>query len=401
MKRRLCFGIGILLALTFCLSGCGIISAISDSVESYEADQDVIYVSFTKEGKDHEPVDYREVADYQSEYAKYNSRVLYDTLNPAEQQIYRLFEYAMDHECTTIFFDSCLLRETKLSLEEILTCFSMDSAMVQQNYNFTQREYSFVYSYLWELLEFEVTGVEFSVENFSRAALLKKKLALKPAQEIYEKAPKNQNQLEQARFFYRYLTQMVAYEATELEPSDQHNLYDAFLSKKTQCDGFANAFSLLCGMAGIPCVEKISTPKTEDEIGHTWNAFCADGVWYNADLALSEEYVQLHKDFSVDFNFGISDDKIEKEADFAERFPPCTTNLLTVDFTASSPADPALLDGLQNVFHVQGKRFAYFCLQSGELVFDDLQRFANALQLDLQTLDETLSGVKYYYIFKD
>lgn len=392
----------VLFALCTLLSstGCSIFFAAQEAYENYEQDQNVIYGAFSKEGEETEPMDYLEIADYESEYSKYNSRVLYDTLTPAQQQIYRIYEYAMDHEYTSMFLDARLLDGLGLSLEEILLLYSMDSPLVQQNYSYSSQESGYTFSYLAEAFQFEIAGSVFNVDNFSREAMEKKKEAIAEAEKIFATLPAGLSQLEQARFFFRHIIGEVQYSLTDVPPAQQNNLYDAFISKKTQCDGFANAFSLLCAMAQIPCVEKVVSPKEEGEIGHTWNAFCADGVWYNADLSLTDEYTKSHQETGVDFSFGFSDERKGENSDLAERFPLCTTDLLPVDLVVASASDPNLLTSLKELFKSGDKQFVLVSLEEGELSDDDLQNVANTLRSGIRTYTETWADKNYYYIFK-
>lgn len=398
MKKRFCACV-LIVTIIFSFTGCGLLAPLQAFV-NYEQDQDIIYVAFYNEGEENKPIDYREIADYQSVYSVYNSRVMYNKLSPEEQQIYRLFEYAMDKEYTTMFFDSRILEGVERSLDDIMMLYAMDSPMLQQNYNYSVSETGYTFSYLGELLNFKITGEGFCIENFTPESTKKKKKAVEAAKKVFEKMPKGLNQLEQARFFFRYLTREVQYYDNKLDPGKQHNLYDAFVLKKTQCDGFANAFSLLCAMAKIPCVEKISSPKNKDEIGHTWNAFCADGVWYNADLALNNDIVELIEDMDIDYSFGFPDSRTREKADMPELFPACTADLLPVDFMVSSASDPKLVSGLRSGFK-KGKRFIHVGLKKGKLTTADLQKIANRLQIDIRILDETVSGTNYYFIFKD
>lgn len=388
------------LLLLIPLSGCQGFPPLT-AYQNFQQDQDIIYVAFYNEGEEKQLIDYREVADYRSVYSDYNARVLYDTLLPAEQQIYRLLEYALDNEYTYIFFDARLLADTVLSLDQILQFYSMDSPMVQQNLNYTVSETGYTFSYLADMFTFEITGTEFYVENFSQEAMEKKTEAIAEAEKVFATMPQGLTQLEQARYFYRYLIREVAYFDKQEKNGRQNNLYDAFVQKKTQCDGYANAFSLLCGMAQIPCAEKVLSPTEEEELGHTWNVFCADGVWYNADLSLSEEYAELHKDLDVDFTFGLSDEKKDTIPDWGGRFPACTVDLLPVEFMVKSPSDSQMLSKLKTAFKEKGRRFVYFGLEKGELSDKDLQKIANHLRFDIYMVDETVDGKKYYYIFKD
>lgn len=389
----------ILVMIIAVIAVCKYLSPL-ETYQEYKQDQDTIYVAFSNESEETDPMDYQEIADYQSVYSEYNSRLMYNTLSAREQQIYRLFEYALDKGYTTIFFDSRLLTGNEYMPEDILKFYSIDSPMVQQNYHYSYSETSYTFSYFWELLTFEVTGEDFTIENFSDESLQKKKEAIAVAEEIYAAMPPNLSQLEQARYFFRHITREVVYTENQTDLGQQHNLYDALVQKKTHCDGFSNAFSLLCAMAKIPCAEKVSSPKEQGQIGHTWNVFCADGVWYNADLALSEDYARIHKELDVDFSFGFSDRKAEDVPDFGELFPACTTDLIPVDFMVDSASDSKFLPDLKTAFKQTGKRFVYIGLENGELTSDDLQKVANYLRSDIRTLDETFDGKNYYYIFK-
>lgn len=399
MKKKGRSGCIYFLILLICFVGWRYASR-QNALDEMELDQGIIYVAFSRDGEEGEPMDYREISQYTSKYSAYNSRVMYATLPPAEQQIYRLLEYALDHEYTTIFFDARLLEDVKLTLEDILKLYSMDSAMVQQNYSYSSAKSSYTFSYGSGMTEFELVGSKFTIENFSSQALSKKLAAIEAAKTVFATMPQGLNQLEQARFFFRYLTREVTYSRTEVKPGLQNNLYDAFIEKKTQCDGFSNAFSLLCGMANIPCVEKIVSPKVEGEIGHTWNVFCADGVWYNTDLALTENYAQLHKEMDVDFSFGFPDDRKTEVCDFADRFPPCTADLLPADVIASSPSDPNLLPGVKNAFQTGGKPFVILGLETGKMESDNFKKVANYLRSNIRTIDEERNGKNYYFIFK-
>ena len=398
MKKILAFCFAIV--MLFSCTGCGLLFAAQDAFKNFEQDQNTVYVAFSKDGEENEPMNYDEIAEYRSVYSKYNPRVMYNTLRQQEQAIYRLLEYALDHEYTSIFIDARLLEGVALSLEELLLVFSMDSPLVQQNYSYSSQESGYTFSYLQDIFTFDIEGSVFNIDNFSHAAMEKKKEALAAAEQVFAAMPEDLAPLEQARYFFRYLTREVKYSLTETKPGEQDNLYDAFVLKQTQCDGFANAFSLLCAMAQIPCVEKVITPEKEGEIGHTWNAFCIDGVWYNADLALSENYAAAHKETDVDFSFGLSDERKGESSDLAERFPPCTTDLLTVDVTVSSSEDLNLLSELKSAFANTENNYVLLKLEEGELSQNDLQNIANYLRSGIRTYTETWGGKNHYFIFK-
>ena len=399
MGKRIVTALLALLLLVSC-TGCGIVRSVGAARENYEQDQLKRYVAFFSGDEMGDPVDSLEYEQYESVYSEYNARIMYQTMTSDQQLIYRLMEYASDHGFTSIFIDSRLLVGLSLTLENILQLYAMDSPMMQQNYSYTTQSTSYTFSYLEGLWEFEVSGTVISVEGFSAEAMTKKKAALAEAKTVYAQMPAGLSQLEQARFFFRYLIGQVQYNLTKASPDQQHNLYDAFINKKTQCDGFANAFSLLCSMAQIPCVEKVKSEEKDGEIGHTWNAFCADGIWYNADLALDEDYAKEHRELGVDFNFGFSDQRNKYVPDFAERFPSCTSDLLVPDLTASSTSDPALLGGIKQAFRATGREYVMVRLEEGELSKETLQKIANHIKSDIHTYAIPWGGVLHYFIFK-
>jgi len=67
--------------------------------------------------------------------------------------------------------------------------------------------------------------------------------------------------------------------------------YRALLNKKTNGWGYANAFILLCDVAGIKCELITGTVDNGTETGsHEWNQVCIDGNWYNVDIPWCDMY---------------------------------------------------------------------------------------------------------------
>lgn len=92
---------------------------------------------------------------------------------------------------------------------------------------------------------------------------------------------------EKALAIYEYLVLNVQYDSgiltnPEAMANDGWGYYDAFylegvfIHKKAVCDGIAKAFSLLCNMEGIPCVEVSGN-------GHAWCKVKVAGRWSIAD----------------------------------------------------------------------------------------------------------------------
>ena len=161
------------------LSGCAVDLSGKSAYMQYEADQRLLYVAFSAGEEEADPFDYTTIKDYKSEFAPYNSYVLYDTLNNAEQLVYRFLEYALDHSYTTIFIDERLLADITLPVKDILDFLCMDSPFVEQNYNYVRSETSYTFSYAEGKYSFDIPGTKLEVNFFSEDKLenLRKSLA--------------------------------------------------------------------------------------------------------------------------------------------------------------------------------------------------------------------------------
>ncbi len=62
------------------------------------------------------------------------------------------------------------------------------------------------------------------------------------------------------------------------EPVIAHSAYGALVNGSAVCQGYALAYKLLLGRAGVPCVFVLS-----DSMNHAWNMVQIDGGWYHVD----------------------------------------------------------------------------------------------------------------------
>lgn len=382
------------------LSGCAVDLSGKSAYMQYEADQRLLYVAFSAGEEEADPFDYTTIKDYKSEFAPYNSYVLYDTLNDAEQLVYRFLEYALDHSYTTIFIDERLLADITLPVKDILDFLCMDSPFVEQNYNYVRSETSYTFSYAEGKYSFDVPGTKLEVNFFSEDKLEKKKEALEAAKQLLQSAPQDATDLETARWIYHYLTENVTYHASEQKNAETHYLYDALLNKQTQCDGFANTFSLLCQLSGIPCFEKIYSPDTEGVAGHTWNCFLADDVWYNADCALSEGLAEEQRSYGLDFRFAFSDQRQEYAPIYSPRLPACSTDLIPTDCILPTPDAPEMISEIRAAFDRTTQDYVLIRFDAGKLPEGALQTIVDDLQFGLHSLLFTWGEKSHYFLFK-
>ncbi|MBQ4120790.1 MAG: InlB B-repeat-containing protein [Clostridia bacterium] len=159
-----------------------------------------------------------------------------------------------------------------------------------------------------------------------------------PAERIYLAAkkllnailPKDATDLEKAELIYLYLVQNVQYDDRAVQISETPGAvwsdYDAFFlegvfdHKKAVCDGIAKAFSLLCNMEGIPCVEVVGNT-------HAWNRVKINNIWYVADPTHGNLHI-ANKDFSItDFSHFLMSDREKASLGYAsESYPLIKAN---------------------------------------------------------------------------
>ncbi len=271
---------------------------------------------------------YDEIKEYEPQKDIYNSRVYYDTLTEEEKVVYNALEYAFDHNYIYVFVDEEILADTDYTMENIVDFMALDSPFLQQNVD-------------WELYDFEMTFTEFivfkpesksvkgdvfAVKNFSAERTNEVQKAVDTASEWDLDFPENATDIEKARAIYRYVDENIEYGSAEVDRT--LNYLCTAVEGETNCDGFANIYSLLCNMNGLKCFEKYSLASEDEDNGHTWNAVLISGEWYNVDCTPARE----NKTDGVMeiMRFGYSDDLQLDKPEYVGIFPECTENLTIV-----------------------------------------------------------------------
>lgn len=335
---------------------------------------------------------------YVSDYAAYSSDVYFQTLADADRQIYRMFQYAMDHALPCVLIDDRLLEQMECSVEEVLQFFSLDSAVVDQNLVYSSTTYTITttYDHLFSPGRVEEHSVrQIYIRNFNAENQQKMKQAIQKAQQILDQMPQSLPDREKAAYFYRYLGQNVEYFIPDRSDETRDYLYDALCVGKTNCDGYANAFSLLCSLSGIPCVEKLYIPQG-DETGHTWNAIELDGKWYNVDATASDEVLEEPVILS---RFGFSDALQEYICAYTDRLPSCSEMLIPPDCTVTD-IDSADMQ-IRQAFSNTDKEYVLALFPGGIIDQDTLQSIADTLNAGITTRHYTVTdGTAVYYIYK-
>ena len=95
--------------------------------------------------------------------------------------------------------------------------------------------------------------------------------------------------LEKERYIYDRLCERITYEITEDGTRDKDSAVGALLNGRADCDGYADAMLLCCGLAGIPCRYMNGDSLKPSELsspdgGHTWNLVYIGGSWLMCDV---------------------------------------------------------------------------------------------------------------------
>lgn len=80
--------------------------------------------------------------------------------------------------------------------------------------------------------------------------------------------------------------QLLKYGYVEDEHRDSFNAYGALIKGIAVCEGYAEAFKLLCDKAQITSI--VVTGKLDD-VGHAWNRVYISGKWYDVDVTNNDK----------------------------------------------------------------------------------------------------------------
>lgn len=92
-------------------------------------------------------------------------------------------------------------------------------------------------------------------------------------------------EFERVKAIHDYLLMNVDYDyqnyLNNTVPDVSHTAKGALVNKYAVCDGYSNAFRLLCSKIGISCEIVSGTSKGD---AHAWNQVKVEGKWYNIDV---------------------------------------------------------------------------------------------------------------------
>jgi hypothetical protein len=252
-------------------------------------------------------------------------------------------------------------------------------------------------------VEKEVEGFLMSAETFSKKRIDRVNKAIDELKKVDFNFTEQTTEKEKAKAIFEYVEQNVDYadnifagsetpkgSAVSSATGAEDYLYSAVFKGKTNCDGFANMYSLLCQMNGIKCIEKLSYSDVEGEPGHTWNCVNVDGKWYNVDCT-EGDYEQDEMEYKIQLatQFGFSDELQQKSPEYAEYVPECTENLMRIDGTFSKAKASGMSSKIASYVREAEDGMAVIVIRN----FDE-EDFADTMQ---STANNLWSDVGYVY----
>lgn len=95
---------------------------------------------------------------------------------------------------------------------------------------------------------------------------------------------------DKARYLFEWLCDNVDYDYDGVSVNDGQDIRSALLERNSVCNGYAQAYTYLCHMAGLECVTVGGYSRSEDnEDGlHAWNLLKLDGKYYWCDATYGD-----------------------------------------------------------------------------------------------------------------
>ena len=136
----------------------------------------------------------------------------------------------------------------------------------------------------------------------------------------------------------------------DLSAPNAHNAYGALAEGRAACEGYAQAMTLLCRMAGIPCttVTGMAWDGTYMQ-PHAWNLVQIGGQWGHVDATFNDQQETLHWYFNLSEK-QLSADHTWESLPFSAPEEATTEYHNVLHWTADSlaEAENLLLAGMQN-----------------------------------------------------
>lgn len=405
-----------LIFLVVCIAICGFVgysiyTQAQEDIAEWKATTWFVFSNSIESFNDAEYVTKEEIQEYEVKTDIYNAGVYYSKLNEREKLVYKAYQYALDNNYVYTYVDGTMLTENDLPASDIIVLLSLDSAIVQQNMSAV--EYSSSHTIGTKIygidVEKEVEGFIVSAETFSKQRISRVNKAVDELKKIDFEFTEQASAEEKAKTIFQYVEKNVEYsenlfandksakgEAASAGSGAEDYLYSAVFKGKTNCDGYANMYSLLCQINGIQCIEKLYFSEVEGEAGHTWNCVNVDGKWYNVDCTegtYEQESQEQELKLLTATQFGFSDELQVHSHDYAEYVPKCNENLMRIDGTFSKSKASGMSSKIASYVREAEDGMAVFVVYN----FDE-EDLESTMQ---STANNLRSDIKYFYFERE
>ena len=101
---------------------------------------------------------------------------------------------------------------------------------------------------------------------------------------------------EKFKSIHDYLAKNIVYDST-ISESNIFDVYGALINGVCVCEGYAEAFKLLCDREGLPCLTVVGTG---DGGAHKWNMVqMEDGKWYTMDATWDDQTSNIYYSYFI------------------------------------------------------------------------------------------------------
>ena len=256
-KIKRLFAAGLALCLVFSIAGCSIsgrvLGDIFGAVPAEKADVSVIYFIECESLDGVETIPFslsdcvmesiETVGEYTDEYTRYSAEYFRGVMEEKLRPLYGAFVYAfgMDRNTVVIPAERFSIDEARQAVQFL----AADSPLLEANLNL-------------DIYTATMQGAEFIIAQIPGVSVEKKakiSTAIEKAAEIVAELPENATDIDKAWQLYSHVvhnTQYIGERENYIENADF--LYDAVIGGESNCDGYAEAVSLLFNMAGITTI---------------------------------------------------------------------------------------------------------------------------------------------------
>lgn len=144
------------------------------------------------------------------------------------------------------------------------------------------------------------------------------------------------NEYEKELAIHDFLVQNVSYSNVKKKEgyrSPKYHSYGALVDHQAVCQGYSEAFELLCACCGLKCyVVTGSATNDKGTSSHAWNMVLIDGNWYHVDVTWDDPIPEKKQDGISHEYFNVPDDFISSNHTWSEKseynniaYPSCTS----------------------------------------------------------------------------